>query len=64
VTAVRRLGLPSPRPPNGGIWPHEIEEGRSVVNDWAKELFETWAQRKARLARERAVLTEAGKALP
>lgn len=34
--------------------PHEIEPGRPVVNDWDKHLFETWSERKARLARERS----------
>lgn len=36
-----------------GIWPHEIEPGRSVVADWDAELRETWAERKARRQRER-----------
>jgi hypothetical protein len=33
---------------------HEIELGRSVVNNWDKALVEPWARRKARLAAERA----------
>ena len=33
---------------------HEIEPGRSVVNNWDKALFEPWAERKARLAAERS----------
>ena len=32
----------------------EIEPGRPVRNDWDRALFETWAERKARLATERA----------
>ena len=31
-----------------GCKQHEIEPGRSVVNDWDKALFEPWAERKAR----------------
>lgn len=40
-------------PPRGqSVWPHEIEPGRSVVNNWDKHLSETWAERKARRAQE------------
>lgn len=41
-----------------GCLPHEIEPGRSVVNDWDRALFEPWAERKARLATERAAEVE------
>ncbi|MDR3514054.1 MAG: hypothetical protein P4L73_20655 [Caulobacteraceae bacterium] len=37
-----------------GVLPHEIEPGRGVPANWDKALVETWAQRKARLARQRA----------
>jgi hypothetical protein len=33
---------------------NEIEPGRPVVNDWGRHLVESWADRKARLAEERA----------
>lgn len=36
------------------LFDHEVELGRSVPADWNLYLVETWAQRKARLARERA----------
>lgn len=39
---------------------HEIEPGRGVMNDWDRELFEPWAQRKARLARERSAGERSG----
>lgn len=39
---------------NGGLCQHEIEPGRSVVNNWDKALFEPWSDRKARRAAERA----------
>lgn len=35
------------------LFPHEIELGRSVPADWDDYLFESWAQRKARLELER-----------
>lgn len=41
-------------PPGGGLWPHEIEPGRAVVNNWDTALFETWEERKARRAVEKA----------
>lgn len=43
--APRRLGY---------LWQNEIEPGRTVPSDWNKELFESWADRKARRAREGA----------
>lgn len=36
------------------LFDHEIELGRSVPADWNLYLVETWAQRKARRAREAA----------
>ena len=44
-----------------GLWPHEIEPGRSVPADWNKALTETWAERKARRAAERAISHESMK---
>ena len=32
----------------------EVEPGRGIPNDWDAALFETWAERKARRAAERA----------
>lgn len=53
---ITRRGTVRPTPPTGvhGLWPHEIEMGRSVPANWDRELFEPWEERKARLARERA----------
>lgn len=46
-------GKPRKTPPKGELWPHEIEPGRAVVNNWDAALVETWADRKARRACER-----------
>lgn len=47
-------GRPRAKPRSAdGMHQHEIEPGRSVVNDWDRYLFEPWAERKARLAEER-----------
>jgi len=45
------------KPPRKGPLLHSylIEVGRSVPNNWDRELFESWADRKARLAQERGV---------
>ncbi len=44
------------RPPPKGqtLHPHEMEPGRPVPNNWDAHLFESWAERKARLAASRA----------
>lgn len=53
LTTVK--GKPRKTPPKGELWPHEIEPGRAVVNNWdGGALFESWADRKARRAREKA----------
>lgn len=47
-------GKPRNAPKNrSGVHAHEIEPGRPVPNNWDRALFETWDERKARLARER-----------
>lgn len=51
---LTRTGKPRAKPRYGTMHEHEIEPGRSVVNDWDRALFEPWAERKARLAQERA----------
>lgn len=50
TTARGRVRKPAPNAAD--LWPHEIEPGRSVPNNWDKHLVETWADRKARRARE------------
>lgn len=53
MTLRTMTGKPRATPRSGQlVHPHEIEPGRPVVNDWDKHLFETWADRKARRARE------------
>lgn len=52
---VRKGERGTNRPKDRPLWPHEVEPGRSVVNDWDRELFEPWSARKERIARERAV---------
>ncbi|HUO23665.1 MAG TPA: hypothetical protein VMU59_14205 [Caulobacteraceae bacterium] len=48
-------GTPRKEPPKGqSVHAYEIEPGRSVPNNWDEHLFETWTDRKARLAAERA----------
>lgn len=45
--------LRKPPPRGQHLHAYEIEVGRAVPNNWDKELFESWEDRKARLARER-----------
>lgn len=58
MVAVSRPGQAVDRPAHEWhrrtrLFDHEIEIGRSVPANWDDYLVETWAQRKARLARER-----------
>jgi hypothetical protein len=41
-----------------GFRAQDVEPGRAVPNDWDKHLVETWADRKARRAAERAAQAE------
>ncbi len=59
MTGLTYTGKPRATPrPGHDCLQHEIEPGRAVPNNWDRWLTETWAERKARRAAEKAAVNE------